>query len=195
MKNCWIALSPRRNSRVQRASSPSRPAPCVHHALGRDAQLRADIGGDLLGGGGGQGQHHRLAQPRQQVRDLQEGRPEVVPPLRDAMRLVHGQQAHRMRQQALQEGRVGQPLRRGHEDAHAAVGHRLFGGACFVAVDRAVHLHRRHAPGAQRFALVLHQRDQRRHDDGATRQQQRRQLVAQRLAGAGGHHRQRRLAP
>ena len=44
---------------------------------------------------------------------------------------------------------------------------------------------------AQRRDLVLHQRDQRRHDDADAFAQQRRDLVAQRLAAAGRHQHQR----
>ena len=43
---------------------------------------------------------------------------------------------------------------------------------------------------SQRFDLVLHQRDQRRHHDRRAGAQQRRDLVAQRLAAAGGHQHQ-----
>jgi hypothetical protein len=47
-----------------------------------------------------------------------------------------------------------------------------------------------HAELAQRVDLVLHQRDQRRHDDAAAGAQQRRDLVAQGLAAARGHEHQ-----
>ena len=43
----------------------------------------------------------------------------------------------------------------------------------------------------QLVALVLHQRNQRRHDDGRARKMERRQLVTEGLAGAGRHDRDR----
>ena len=43
---------------------------------------------------------------------------------------------------------------------------------------------------AQRVDLILHQRDQRRHDDAGAGPDERRDLVAQRLAAAGRHQRQ-----
>ena len=43
---------------------------------------------------------------------------------------------------------------------------------------------------AQRGDLVVHQRDQRRHDDRGAGQAERRDLVAQALAAAGGHQHQ-----
>ena len=69
------------------------------------------------------------------VADLQEGRPEVVAPLRDAVRLVDHQQATGCAVQQLQERRVGQALGRGHDDAGAAVGDGRFGRLRLLAVD------------------------------------------------------------
>ena len=48
-----------------------------------------------------------------------------------------------------------------------------------------------HAELAQRFDLILHERDQRRDDQGEAVKDQRRDLIAQRFAAAGGHQDQR----
>lgn len=127
--------------------------------------------------------------------DVEEGGAEVVAPLRDAVRLVHGQQAHGPAgfEQRLEAG-IRQAFGRGEHDARAAVGHGRLGRARFLGVQRAVQLHGRYAALAQRIALVAHERDQRRHHHRAAREQQRGQLVAQRLAGTRGHDGQRVLA-
>ena len=72
---------------------------------------------------------------RQRGADLQEGRAEVVAPLRDAVRLVDHQQAGRLRAQQLDEAGVGQPLGGGEDDARAAVGDGRLGGVGFLGVD------------------------------------------------------------
>ena len=63
-----------------------------------DAELAGDVGDDLVGGGRREGEQRRLAEPRQGAADLEERGPEVVAPLRDAVRLVDDEQAHRMAQ-------------------------------------------------------------------------------------------------
>ena len=57
--------------------------------------------------------------------------------------------------------------------------------------QRAVVAGGRHAVADQRVDLVLHQRDERRHDQGHAVADQRRGLEADRLARPGGHHDQR----
>jgi hypothetical protein len=159
----------------------------VDHALRRDVQLLRDIVGNLRRGGGRERQDHRAAQGLQRWSDFQESGPEVVPPLRDAMGFVDHQQADRMLAQLLQETRFGQPFGCDHDDARAAIGQGVLCRARFLAIDRAIELHRGDAHGPQRFALVLHQRDQGRNHHGAGRQKQRRQLIAKRFARACGH--------
>ena len=89
--------------------------------------------------------------------------PEVVPPLRDAVRLVDHEQADVGAAQALEEARRGEALGRDVEQPHVP-GRRLLDHA---PVGRGVALRvdepdaaRRHA--LERLDLVLHQRHQRR---------------------------------
>ncbi len=124
-------------------------------------------------------------------RELQVFGAEVVPPLRDAMRLVDGEQREL----------------HGIEQPEAALGDETFG--CHVeqvelprlraALDglRLAPLQRRVEEGGahtrllQRRHLILHQRDQRRNHHAHTLAQQRGHLIAQRLAAARGHEHQR----
>ncbi len=62
-----------------------------------DAELARDVGDDRVGRGRGQRQDARLAEARQGAADLEERRPKVVSPLRDAMRLVDDDEADRPR--------------------------------------------------------------------------------------------------
>jgi hypothetical protein len=157
----------------------------------RDAQLLADVAARCVGRRGREGQDARLAQRSQPRPDLQVRRPEVMAPLRDAMRLVDDDQAHRVLLKGRTEAGVGEALGRDHHDLRGAILHRRLRCAALVAVDGAIELHGVHADFPQRLALVLHQCDQRRHHERAPGQQHGRELVAQRLAGARGHDRQR----
>ncbi len=60
-----------------------------------DTELARDVGDDRVGRGRGQRQDARLAETRQGAADLEERGPEVVSPLRDAMRLVDDDEADR----------------------------------------------------------------------------------------------------
>ena len=110
---------------------------------------------------------------------------EVVPPLADAVRFVDRDGADLELRQLHEEAFEEQALR-GHQQQAQRV-------AFEVALEVALLLRRqvavrgggRVAQEPQAVELVLHQRDQRRHDDGQPVGDQRRQLVAQRLAAAG----------
>ena len=126
--------------------------------------------------------HHRAI--RQAVHkgfDAQVAGPEVLPPLADAVGLVHRHHADELFLREALEARHFQPLR-GHIDdlipaLAGAVQHQGF----LVVGEAVVEEGRR---------LVLHQADQRRHHDGNARQKQRRHLIADGFARTGGHHRQ-----
>ena len=117
--------------------------------------------------------------------------PEVVAPLRDAVRLVDDEARDVELAEQPQEligcepfGRdVQQPQRvppRGAQ--HARAGCRPSSIEC-SAPDA-------DAASIQLVDLILHQRDQRRHDERRPGQHHRRQLVAERLARSGRHHRE-----
>ena len=87
-----------------------------------------------------------------------------------------------------------QPLRREIEQLEAAVPQIGDDVALLGAAQRRVQERGRHARFAQRAHLILHQRDQRRHDDADAVAHERRDLIAQRLAAARRHQHERVVA-
>ena len=159
----------------------------------RVAQLQRadDVPGDAAGGRRRQRDRRRRAQPRADVRQPQVVRPEVVAPLRQAVRLVDRQPADAGSLDRLQEPAAREPLRRDVQQADLAAadaGQRL--GDRLAGHARGDHLDAVQAARAERGVLVLHQRDQRRDDQRQLPVDQRRQLVAERFARAGGHDRE-----
>ena len=129
-----------------------------------------------------------------QVPDAQVIGAEVVAPLRDAMRLVHGDQGGVDAAQERQGGRRGQPFGRHIEQFDAAIIQRLkhrLGFLVGVGGGEGAGLDPRFAQAAD---LVAHQGDERRDDDRHPVAAQGGQLKAQRLAAARGHDGQR-VAP
>ena len=84
-----------------------------------------------------------------------------------------------------------QPFRGEIEQLEAAVSQVRDDVALLGAAQRRVQERRRHARFAQRAHLILHERDQRRHDDADAVAQERRYLVAQGLAAARRHQYER----
>jgi hypothetical protein len=166
----------------------------VDHVDVRAVQLLADVLDHILGGGGGQRQHRRAAQRLNRRRHLDVGRPEVVAPLRDAVRLVDHHQVHLHLPQQVDELGHRQPLRGAEHDLALGGGDRLERGRLFLVAQAAVDLDRAHAELLELFELVLHQGNKGRHHDRHPVEDARRNLVAQRLAAAGGHDCQRVFA-
>ncbi len=153
------------------------------------AQAPLDVGGDLRRRRGRRGDDRLCAEPARGVRQAEVVGPEVVPPLRDAVRLVDDEEADRHLAQRLEEAGRGEALRRDVEQPQLArpraVQHPAVGVRVLLGVDE----RDRAADAAlERLDLVLHQRDERRDDDRQVAAQQRRKLVAERLPGAGRHH-------
>ena len=114
-------------------------------------------------------------------------RAEVVPPFADAVRLVDRDQ--------FQVERVQEPpdccvdsLRRDVDHLELARTQPRCAPRPLRRIERRVEERRADPDFAQRVNLVLHERDQRRHDQRHPAQQARRNLVRQRLAGARRHH-------
>ena len=161
---------------------------------GRDADRVAqpealgDVVGDLRRGRRGRGDDRLGLQPARGVGEAEVVRPEVVAPLRDAVRLVDDEQPDLRGLHRLQERRRGEALGRDVEQAQLAGGGGLQRGAVVGGV--ALGVDERDAAGRdlrQRLDLVLHERDERRDDERHVVAHERGQLVAQRLAGAGRH--------
>ncbi len=111
-----------------------------------------------------------------------------MPPLADAMGLVHDQPSRPGPRERGTESRVPEPLR-GHVDQIECARpqsrlRRLALGRRHAGVQRG----RRQSARTQRVHLVFHQCDERRDHDGGTVEQQRGKLKAERLARPGGHH-------
>ena len=138
-------------------------------------------------GGGGEGDSRHVRIAFVQHRELEVLGPEVVAPLRHAVRFVDGEEGDadpvEQRQGAIAHQAFGRDVEE-IERARAGVG---LDRPDFVEVKRRVQVRGLHAGLAQRLHLVLHQCDQRRHDDRDTVAEKGRNLVAERLAAAGGH--------
>lgn len=136
----------------------------------------------------GQGEHRRVAEPLTRVAQPQIVRPEVVPPGRHAVCLVHHQQPGTDGGEPVRDVRLGQLL--GSEEDHVDRG-GADAGPCRLVVASA--LGGVDGGGAQRAGseqtlhLVALKRDQRRHDHDRTAEQDRGHLVHGGLARAGRH--------
>jgi hypothetical protein len=97
--------------------------------------------------------------------------------------------AAEVRQQLQAAGRE-QALRRDVQQIERGIANRVFGLGSLVGRQSRIQRRRAHPRLAKRVHLVLHQRDQWRHDDRETRAQQRRDLITKRLAAAGRHQHQ-----
>ena len=157
-----------------------------------EGQLLLDIFRHLRGGRSGQGNHrHAAPDLLAKLRNPQIIRPKVVSPLRDAVRLVHHQEADIHLLQAGLEDRGVQALGRHVEELVVTVD---------SVVQRDVDLPRRHAridrqrldaaPG-EVLHLVFHQRNQGRNDNRNPLPHQRRHLETEALAPARGQDGQR----
>src|SRR6266704_1952373 len=156
-----------------------------------ELQARDDFAPRGLVGGRGErdARNRRMALGEQ--RELDVLRPEIVPPLRNAVRLVDGEEREPRALEQTQEARRHQPLRRDVEQVEPAREQLALDLRRRLRVERRIEAGRFHARFAQRRHLVVHQRDQGRDDDAAALAHQRRDLKAQRLAAAGGHQHQR----
>ena len=126
--------------------------------------LRFNVAHHAVVGGGGRAKHrHARRQQLHHAHDAAVVRAEIVPPIRDAMRLVHDEQADaplQQRQELAHELRVGQPFRRHHEQVQAVVRQRRFNRAPVLHV-LTVNRGRAHAEFFRGEKLVAHQRQQR----------------------------------
>ena len=161
-------------------------------ALARpQVQPLRDLGVGGLGGSGGQRDPGHVRPALVQLRQREVVGPEVVAPLRDAVRLVDGEQRDLPAAEQRERGRHPQPLRRQVEQVDLAGEERRLGRPALVRGLRGVEEPGADAERAQGVDLVLHQRDQRRDDHTDAVADQRGDLVAQRLAAAGRHQHER----
>ena len=144
----------------------------------------------LVGCGGRQGYHRGLPYLVDYGAYAPVLGPEVVAPLRYAVRLVDGIERYLYRLEELHVVLLGQRLGRDVQELGAALAdvglHLVDGGLVLRGVKVVGHAFNL-AEVAYDIHLVLHQRNQGGYDYGRAVHQQRGQLVAQRLAAACGH--------
>ena len=141
--------------------------------------LEAQVGDNFLArrlvGGGRQRDARHVRVALVQDGELEVFRAEVVAPLRDAMRLVDGEEGEAVAlglgQQAGEIGRQ-QPLRRDVEQIQFAVREGALGAVGLHCRLAGMDAGGAHAGLEQRRHLVLHQRDEGRNHDGRARAQQ-----------------------
>ena len=107
-------------------------------------------------------------------------------PLRDAVRLIDGEEFDAGAGESGGEGGVGEALRGDVEELGLAVDEGLVAPVLLRAIEVGVDERGGDADGLERFDLILHERDEGRDDDGAA-DLECGEDVADALAAAGGH--------
>ncbi len=162
------------------------------------SQLRHDIRLHRRSSRRRQRQHrHRtrtVAQPRQILPQHPVVGPEVMPPLRNAVRFVNCNQRGLALRQHLWKPRHPQSLRRNEQKVQRPL--QIVEARLSRHSPIQPRVNPRHTqPKRRKFRhLVFHQRNQRRNHQRRSAQRNRRQLVAERLARPGRHH-QQQIAP
>ena len=131
-------------------------------------QLDDDVLAHPLGRGGGERQHRDV---RDELADLLQAavfRAEIMPPLADAVRLVHREGGDPPTDETRQEIGQHQPLGRDVEKLVGPGIKPVDAAAGFISIERGVEKRGRHAAGFELVHLVLHQGDERRDDDRET---------------------------
>ena len=166
------------------------PVEAGSHLIGiAQGKMGTDVIPHMSGGGGRECAHHRPGgQAVHEGLDAQVAGAEVLPPLADAVGLVHRDHADLLLLHKALEAWHFQPLR-GHIDdlipaLAGAVQHQGF----LVVGETVVQKSRCHTGLHKSSHLILHQAHQRRHHQRDARQQQGGHLIADGLTGTGGHH-------
>ena len=176
--------------------TPLRPDPVadVRAVEARDQELGVvhpqpcrDVGADTRGRGGGQRHEGDFGNLLAQRAQGQVVGPELVSPLRDAVRLVHRDETDAQPPQEVREAGQRDPFGRHVEQLEITPERGAPDLRGLVRTHRAVQAAGGDAAGAERVHLVLHERDQRRDHERQPVARERRKLVAERLAAAGGH--------
>ena len=156
-----------------------------------ELQTGDDFIARLLVGGGGQRNARHVRKAFVQHGQLDVFRPEVMPPLRHAMRFVDGKQRNLRGLEQIEAARRHQALRCDIDQVDAAGAHQALDARRFFVGLGRIQERGAHAQFGQRIHLILHQCDQRRDDHADAIAQQGGNLVTQGLAAAGGHEHQR----
>ena len=152
------------------------------------AQQADDVLPDFFRGGGGKSRQHRpLRELCEGVGDGKIARAEILPPLGDAVRLVHRRQRNLQPAHHLEKALVFQPFGRGVNELIFAPAQSGADPAVFVGIHGAVEECRGNPRFFQRGHLVLHQRNQRGYDQRQPRKKESGDLIAEGFPAAGGH--------
>ncbi|CFE02616.1 Uncharacterised protein [Bordetella pertussis] len=154
-------------------------------------QALRDLAARGRGGGGRQRDARHLGPALVQHRQPEVFGPEIMPPLRDAVRLVDGEQGDAPALEQLQAAVGQQALRRHVEQVQLAGQECLLDLARHAPILGGIEKRGPHPQFGQGVDLVLHQGDQGGNHDTGAFAHQRGHLVAQRLAAAGRHQHQR----
>ena len=157
----------------------------VTHPEGLD-----DLLSHLLGRCGRQREHRRTPQclqlnPQPLVRGA-----EVVPPFRNAVRLVDGDEAHANLDQGSPHHLGGQCLRGGHHEKRSALGNPFKDRLPLLPTNAAVESNAVDSALDHVFVLILEESQERRDDDDGLVEKHRGNLVAGRFSEPGRHDHQ-----
>ena len=130
-----------------------------------ELEARRDLGLRGLRGRRREGDARHRGPALVQLREHEVVGPEVVAPLRHAVRLVDREQRDRAAVEQAQRRLDAQPLGREVEQVQLPGEEGRLDGAALLGVLRGVEESRADAQREQRVDLILHQRDQRRDDD------------------------------
>ena len=155
------------------------------------AQVLHDVGRHFRRRRSSQREDRRFGLQVAQPRDLQVGGPEVVPPLRNAVRLVHGDQRNFHLREAHPKQFAVDPFGGDIEKLHVAVNAVVEDAVDLLPPASSMDRLGQDPAAAQPVDLVFHQRNERRDNDAYSFGRKRRYLVDDRLAAAGGHQHER----
>src|SRR5690606_26350143 len=160
----------------------------------RDAELAPDVILDLDGRRRRQSEHALGAAGSCERCELEVIGPKVVPPLRDAMNLIDGEERHALIEERLSETLVQEALRRDVEDAKAVLAKAGVDLSGLGDGQGRIEARDGDAPTRERLLLVDHERGQRRDDEREPFEEKRGKLIAERLPTSRRKDRKRRAA-
>ena len=132
--------------------------------------------------------HRALWQGTHELGYFQVAGTEILPPVRNAMRLVDSHQRDCEPAAHSEKALAGKSLRRDVNYAEFPRGSPVEHPEIFLRGEGAVYARSAHAGLLQSLYLVFHQRNKRRNNDGRPTEHERGYLVAHGFSGAGGHY-------
>ena len=155
----------------------------------RVAQLEGgfNILADEFGRGRGKGGDGALGKRFDNSSEFEVVRAEIMTPLRNAVRLVDGEEADVDFGKKVGEGRRIKAFRRDVKEIELIAIERDHNFAPFRRGGRGVNRRRVHAVFERRVDLILHEREERTNDDADALPDNRRKLIAERFPAPGRH--------